>query len=163
MCDVCCASAVIDAAQKGKSHTFKWSDNKKFKLVVAADAAYLGFGDPEGRNRFRFKAVGGHWSKWIETKDLAGSMLRLGVDVRWPWVRPEVKEWLAGERDIQDVEKLLKAKRLKSSKKAKPPKLVLAPVFAERSYTAQALEELADDLGVSVDKTRKLLNAAAKS
>lgn len=36
----------------------------------------------------------------FDTADLAGTMMRLGTDVKWPFVNKEVRAWLTGVGDF---------------------------------------------------------------
>lgn len=52
-------------------------------------------GEAEGKARYQLRKEGQDWSsKWIPTRDLAGAMGRLGLDVGWDQVPLKLQAWL---------------------------------------------------------------------
>jgi hypothetical protein len=99
MCCTCDAAQLIDARRKGKSVTFTWEDAPDVFLEVEAE------GDrPESAPaKVRVRKQGGEWSVWFDTHDLAGTMLRLGTDVKWRWVDEDVRAWLTGDGVFPEI------------------------------------------------------------
>ena len=97
MCCTCDAIRVIEAAQTGKTVTFEWSDVPMVFLEVEAKGT-----EPEGPATFRLRADK-KWTDWFDTKDLAGTMLRLGTDVKWQWVNPVIQDWLTGKTQFTEA------------------------------------------------------------
>ena len=82
MCCTCDASRLIDAHRRGESVTFSWKDAPN--IVLEAEA--VGEQAEMAPAKIRIRKTGSEWSEWIDTSDLAGTMLRLGTDVKWRWV-----------------------------------------------------------------------------
>ena len=151
MCDVCCASSVIDAAKKDDFYTFKWKSVKP-KILVEADRHHTKFGDPEGSNRIRIKTGTHPWSKWFSTRDLAATMMRLGVDIRWEFVSGEVKAWLDGAMSTEDL-----IAYLRTRPKGPALQLSLSKEVADEIDTPEKVKEAAKDYGVTQKDLKRLL------
>lgn len=108
MCNVCCATQALEAAT-----LFRWIDGPS-ALGLEVEARGEGPEFKPAKFRFRrhedprpsFPSKGAPWTPWIETRDLAGAMSRLGVDVKWMYVDAAVKAYLRGEGPVQHVEVL---------------------------------------------------------
>lgn len=92
MCCTCDADRLIDAHRKGESVTFTWEDAPEVGLEVEA----VGYKSENAPAKVRLRKQGGEWSPWFDTADLAGTMLRLGTDVKWRWVNEDMRAWLTG-------------------------------------------------------------------
>lgn len=155
MCDVCDAGAVITAAEKGKSHNFRWP-GKKHVVAVEVDSEHTKFGDPEGPNKVRVKANKGRWSRWFATKDLASVMGRLGTDVKWEYVRDEVKEWLDGEKSTAEIVTYLTTNRMTRKKPSSTTKKKKATSTARSKATTSRTKRV-PGMGSLTQKQREAI------
>ncbi len=72
----------------GWKRTFATSDGPVSVYVRA-------LGEAEGKAKYQLRKEGQTWSsKWVPTRDLAGAMGRLGLDVGWEQVPPKLQAWL---------------------------------------------------------------------
>lgn len=92
MCCTCDADRLIDAHRKGQTVTFTWNDAPEVSLEVEA----VGERAENAPARVRLRKQDGEWSAWFDTNDLAGTMLRLGTDVKWRFVNEDMRAWLCG-------------------------------------------------------------------
>lgn len=92
MCCTCDADWLIDAHRNGKTLTFTWEDAPEVSLEVEA----IGERAENTPAKVRLRKQGGEWSAWFDTADLAGTLSRLGTDVKWKWVDESVRAWLTG-------------------------------------------------------------------
>jgi hypothetical protein len=95
MCSVCCAGEALAGPR-----TFTWRDGPDGGgLEVEARGTH-----PELPATFRFRRRTDNddapWSPWLTTPDLAGAMMRLGVDVRWKYVHATVRAYVEGKKSI---------------------------------------------------------------
>lgn len=154
MCEVCCASDVINAAVKDSFHTFRWRGSSH-TLSVEADPLQEKFGVAEGPNRIRVRANNQAWSKWFSTRDLASVMSRLGVDIKWDYVPDEIRQWLEGESTNDQIIRYLHAKS--------PPgqlKLALSKTIAAQINTQEGLRETAKEFGVTQKELKRMIAEA---
>lgn len=97
MCSVCDAAAVIKANQEGQTATFAWTHGPAgLVLEVQGEAASPEFSPGKLRLRRGEEGEWSEWTEWVETDDLAGSLGRLGTDIKWRFVPCEVKMWFKG-------------------------------------------------------------------
>lgn len=103
MCDVCCANEAL--AGNGNPVPFLWSSATPYGVDVEATGAGAEFEParfrirrhvPETEANVRRGAVPAPWSPWYTTGDLAGVMGRLGLDIKWKYVHPDVQVWVRG-------------------------------------------------------------------
>lgn len=92
MCCTCDADRLIDAHLRGQTVTFTWADAPEVTLEVEA----VGGKAENAPAKVRLRKQGNEWSAWLDTRDLAGTMSRLGTDVKWRWVDDDVRAWLTG-------------------------------------------------------------------
>ena len=91
MCEVCCASKALDSQGPVE---FRWSDaGEGLGLLVQARGERAEFSPAQYRLK-RASDADDLWSEWFHTEDLAGTMMRLGLSVKWRFVRDEVRQWL---------------------------------------------------------------------
>jgi hypothetical protein len=93
MCCTCDANRLIDAHRRGESVNFAWKDAPN---GISLEVEAVGEQAETAPAKVRMRKTGGEWSAWFDTSDLAGTMLRLGTDVKWRWVPTPVREWLTG-------------------------------------------------------------------
>ena len=93
MCDVCCADMALDETRKGSFAAFLYPEANRRGVEVQAEGKGAE-GEP-ARYRLRRRGVA-RWSPWFKTRDLAGVMGRLGLDVGWDRVPSEVRRWVTG-------------------------------------------------------------------
>jgi hypothetical protein len=89
-CQVCTALYALDPQHReaGWKRTFDTSEGPVSVYVRAQGLA-------EGEAKYQLRKEGQNWSsKWIPTRDLAGAMGRLGLDVGWEQVSPKLQSWL---------------------------------------------------------------------
>lgn len=102
MCDVCCATKAIEKTAEGAEAVFWWrTTTPAWRPDSSPTWPPRDAGDPppaaprlhvqaegkaEGPGRVRFRFPEGEWSDWIETADVAGTMMCLHVDVKWRYV-----------------------------------------------------------------------------
>jgi len=106
MCDVCCANMALDG--NGKPVVFGWANEEgapPYGIEVEATGEGAEFQPaqfrvrrhvPETEINVRRGALPAPWSPWFATGDLAGVMARLGLDIKWVFVDPEVQAWVNG-------------------------------------------------------------------
>lgn len=89
-CQVCTAQYALDPQHRetGWKRTFEASGGPLSVYVRAQ-------GEAEGKAKYQLRKEGQAWpSQWIPTRDLAGAMGRLGLDVGWEQVPPKLQAWL---------------------------------------------------------------------
>lgn len=98
MCGTCDAGMVINSRiTKKAGEIFQWKDAPpEISLEVESTCERAEF--TEGM--FRMRRGGGEWSPWLLTNDLSGTMTAYGTDVKFKYVKHEVKSWLQGEGDF---------------------------------------------------------------
>lgn len=96
MCCTCDANRLIEAHAEGQTVIFDWDDVPEVVLEVEA----IGDEAEGAPAKVRLRKGQEGWSAWFDTNDLATTMLRLGTDVKWPWVRKEIKAWLTGSGEL---------------------------------------------------------------
>lgn len=106
MCNVCVASAVLNATLLGDAYNVTWHPSCDDWLANRRRAARSGArtvqmqatGRAEGRARYRLRLKGQRWpSKWSRTPDLAGAVGAYGFDVKWELVPLSVRSWIRGK------------------------------------------------------------------
>ena len=102
MCNVCEATEAL--TRQGQPMKVSWSETQlSFELDVKGT-------QPEFTPaELRVRRVGGEWSPWVPTNDLAGSLGRLGTDVKWRCVPDPVKQWVSGKKGMEIILQLLSA------------------------------------------------------
>jgi len=99
MCNVCDANALIDAASRGESVTFRWGEGMAVGLEIEVQGEAAEFAPVKLRARRRFGEFlkeAADWTDWYESGDLAGTLSQLGTDIKWKFVTPGVRAWLTG-------------------------------------------------------------------
>lgn len=101
MCNVCDASGVVEATKKEEAEPFLFGERLIFVQAVANDG--VEFKPAVFRlRRTREEA----WTPWHPTLDLAGTMARIGTDVK---VKPEASiRWSHHDRTDEDDEVFLR-------------------------------------------------------
>lgn len=97
MCCTCDALRAIEAAHSGQTVVFGWSDVPTVALEVEIEGT-----EPEGPANFRLRSDK-KWTDWFDTKDLAGTFLRLGTDVKWRYVNPTIQDWLTAKTEFTEA------------------------------------------------------------
>jgi hypothetical protein len=93
MCNVCCANKSLSETSAGSAAAFSWSDGRDGRGI---EVEATGDGAEFRPALFRFRRTNGDWTYWIGTQDLAGSLGRLGLDIKWGYVHPDVQAWVNG-------------------------------------------------------------------
>jgi hypothetical protein len=102
MCDVCCADQALTETKSTRRGyaVFDW-DETDTRVDVRAE----GKGPEFKPCRYQVRRPGEPWpAEWTETKDLAGSMMHWGFDVKWQYVPLAVRNYLMGRGRKPDVE-----------------------------------------------------------
>jgi hypothetical protein len=94
MCSVCDATRALTTA--GEVH-FVWSDGHALRIEARGTHAEF------SPAHWRFARIGGDWSPWLETADLAGALGRFGTDVKWRFVPAEIRAYLAEGGALEPV------------------------------------------------------------
>ena len=92
MCDVCAADqALAETVSTRRGYAvFDWVET-----TARADVRAEGKGPEFKPCRYMVRRPGEPWpAQWTETKDLAGSMMHWGFDVKWPYVPKPVRLYL---------------------------------------------------------------------
>lgn len=96
MCCTCDANRLVEAASMRKTVVFTWEDTSGVSLKVEVKGK-----EPEGPAQVRLRTKG-IWQPWFSTKDLAGTMMAIGTDVKWEYVSPVIQNWLTGRTEYND-------------------------------------------------------------
>jgi len=134
MCSVCDAHAVLQAHREGRAVAFSWNDGPAgLSLEVEGEAENAEFSP--GKLRFRRGEEGQwtDWTDWVPTNDLAGSLSRIGTDIKWPFVPHATKEWFT-TGDFEPVRERL-TRPLSQPSPADKPKKGKARAKAKRPQT----------------------------
>ena len=94
MCDVCCATSAMDEG----GAMFQWEQGGPWLRMEAR-----GKGPESQPCEYRIRRKGTTWSRWQATHDLAGVAGRLGVDVKWQFTGPLVRNYLSGRISADQV------------------------------------------------------------
>lgn len=101
MCNVCDATSAVAATKEDKSEPFLFGERLIYVQAVANDGVEF---QPA---QFRLRRTNDElWTPWHTTLDLAGTMARIGTDVK---VKPEVSiRWSHHDRTDEDDEAFLR-------------------------------------------------------
>lgn len=114
MCNACIATYAIDATAKGEFYVHTWVTiptpdgvpiiNEHHGLSADVEPAYgtkriyvQAEGEPEGTGRVRFRREDdADWTEWINTRDVAGTLGCLGLDIRIDACPGKIVLWALG-------------------------------------------------------------------
>lgn len=101
MCNVCDASSVVESTRQEKDEAFLFGDRMIFAQAIANDGVEF---QPA---MFRLRRTREEaWTPWHPTLDLAGTMARIGTDVK---LKPEVSiRWSHHDRTDEEDEAFLR-------------------------------------------------------
>jgi len=103
-CNVCVASAVIDASRENFDKGYEIPEAGSHGSWPSEVKLYVRCRGTEGPEfkpgEWQVRREGEPWpEKWLPTTDLAGDMGDLGLDVKWRVVPDAVKLWMLGKTD----------------------------------------------------------------